>query len=194
MIGKIFITSTGYDPQIGKHVKDPYLGDNPSFGACRPDIRKKVVPGDHIFVISGKVKQAPQFVMGGFEVAAKMPASVAYEQYPDQHLRKRADGQLTGNIIVNARGKQHRLDTHNPESILRRVDNYIVGKNPIALVSDTEIAKGREQTILVLADILKRPGRTPFEIVGGRAGCELSENQILRLLEWLRSLKDCTKN
>jgi hypothetical protein len=26
MIGKIFITSKGYDPQLGKHVSDPYLG------------------------------------------------------------------------------------------------------------------------------------------------------------------------
>jgi hypothetical protein len=26
MIGKIFITRSGYDPQLGKHVKDPYLG------------------------------------------------------------------------------------------------------------------------------------------------------------------------
>ena len=25
MIGKIFITSSGYDPEKGKHVKDPYL-------------------------------------------------------------------------------------------------------------------------------------------------------------------------
>jgi hypothetical protein len=194
MIGKIFITSTGYDPQLGKHVKDPYLGDNPSLGACRPDIRKKVAPGDHIFVISGKIKQAPQFVMGGFEVAAKMPSSVAYKQYPDQRLHKRADGQLTGNIIVNARGEQHRLDTHKSETILRRIDNYVIGKNPIALVSDAEIAKGREQTILVLSDILQRPGSTPFEIVGGRAGYELSEKQVLRLLEWLRSLKDPTKH
>ena len=38
MIGKIFITSSGYDPQLGKHVKDPYLGPNASLGACRPDI------------------------------------------------------------------------------------------------------------------------------------------------------------
>ena len=26
MAGKIIITSSGYDPQLGKHVKDPYLG------------------------------------------------------------------------------------------------------------------------------------------------------------------------
>ena len=24
MIGKIFITRTGYDPQLGRHIKDPY--------------------------------------------------------------------------------------------------------------------------------------------------------------------------
>lgn len=42
MIGKIFITRSGYDPQLGKHVKDPYLGDCPTLGACRPDIRKQL--------------------------------------------------------------------------------------------------------------------------------------------------------
>ena len=68
MIGKIFITRTGYDPQLGKHVKDPYLGLPPSLGAYRPDIRRKVSEGDNIFVISGKVRDAKQFVMCGFEV------------------------------------------------------------------------------------------------------------------------------
>jgi hypothetical protein len=54
MIGKIFITRSGYDPQLGKHVKDPYLGANPTLGACRPDVRRQLNEGDHIFVISGK--------------------------------------------------------------------------------------------------------------------------------------------
>lgn len=42
MVGKIFITRTGYDPQLGKHVKDPYLGPCPTLGACRPDVRKQL--------------------------------------------------------------------------------------------------------------------------------------------------------
>ena len=29
MMGKIFITRAGYDPLLGKHVKDPYLGPCP---------------------------------------------------------------------------------------------------------------------------------------------------------------------
>lgn len=66
MIGKIFITRTGYDPQLGKHVKDPYLGPCPTLAACRPDFRKQfrkqLQKGDHIFVISGKIREVNQFV------------------------------------------------------------------------------------------------------------------------------------
>ena len=68
MIGKIFITSTGYDPQLGKHIKDPFLGPNASLGACRPDLRRMVGEGDHVVAISGKLRNIRQFVMGGFEV------------------------------------------------------------------------------------------------------------------------------
>lgn len=39
MIGKIYVVSSGYDPEMGKHVHDPYLGPNPTLGACRPGIR-----------------------------------------------------------------------------------------------------------------------------------------------------------
>jgi hypothetical protein len=107
MIGKIFITRTGYDPERGKHVKDPYLGPTPTLGACRPDIRKQLRIGDHIFTISGKVLGVKQFVMGGFEIDSKIPAAEAYKLFPDQRLRQLEDGQLTGNIIVNSRGEQH---------------------------------------------------------------------------------------
>lgn len=61
MIGKIFITSKGYDPQLGKHVNDPYLGPEASLGACRPDFRRQVKKGDHLFVISGKLPNVRQF-------------------------------------------------------------------------------------------------------------------------------------
>src|SRR5262245_7163402 len=101
MIGKIFITRSGYDPQLGKLVKDPYLGPTPTLGACRPDVRRQLSSGDHIFVISGKVLGANQFVMGGFEIESKMDATEAYRLYPEQRLRRLEDGQLVGNIIVD---------------------------------------------------------------------------------------------
>ncbi len=192
MIGKIFITSSGYDPQLGKHVKDPYLGSKASLGACRPDIRRQIKIGDHLFVISGKLPNVRQFVMGGFAVAKKIDASQAFERFPDQRLRKRDDGQLTGNVIVDAGGAQHKLDTHNPATFAKRISNYIVGTDCIVLNDPAEIALGREQTLDVLREIFQRSGGSPFEIVG-HYGSTLTEDQVIELREWLLSLKKVSK-
>jgi hypothetical protein len=186
MVGKIFITRSGYDPQLGKHVKDPYLGPEPSLGACRPDIRKQLVEGDHIFAISGRVRDANQYVMGGFEIASKITAKEAFNLYPEQRLRTLDDGQLTGNIIVNSRGQQHQLDDH--ASFENRISNYIIGRNPIALVTDEEIVRGREETLEALRDILHKGGDSPFKVVS-RWGSSLHEDQVLQLRRWLASIK-----
>ncbi len=66
--GYSIITRTGYDPQMGKHIKDPYLGDVPTLGACMPNVREQVVRGDHLFFVSGKASGVPQYIVGGFEV------------------------------------------------------------------------------------------------------------------------------
>lgn len=191
MIGKIFITRSGYDPQLGKHVKDPYLGPNPTLGACRPDVRSQLKKGDHIFVISGKIPDFNQFVMGGFEIAQKIPALEAYRLYPDLRLRKLKDGQLTGNIIVTADGRQHELDDHN--SFERRTKNYIVGTNPLLLTTPAEIAEGRKQTLEALRDILHKKGNSPFEVVG-RFGTRLTDEQIIQLRAWLEAVKRAARN
>jgi len=186
MIGKIFITRSGYDPQLGKHVKDPYLGPCPTLGACRPDIRRRLKQGDHIFVISGKVPEVNQFVMAGFEIESKIDARQAYNLFPEHRLRKREDGQLIGNIIVDADGKQHELDDHT--SFEERVKNYVVGTNLISLSTPDEIDEGREQTLDALCDILHKRGNSPIAVVG-RWGTQLTEKQVLQLREWLAALK-----
>jgi hypothetical protein len=185
MIGKIFITSSGYDPQLGKYVKDPYLGPNSSLGACRPDIRERIRIGGHIFVISGKVPNVSQFVMGGFEVAAKIDAREAFRRFPEQRLHLLKDGQLGGNIIVDADGAQHPLDNHN--SFSRRISNYVVGTNGISMETPEEIAVAREQTLEMLREVLGKKGGSPWEVVG-RWGSDLSDVQVFRLREWLLPL------
>ncbi len=186
MVGKIFITRAGYDPELGKHVKDPYLGPCPTLGACRPDIRKQMKEGDHLFVISGKLEGVEQFVMGGFEIADKITASDAYRRFPELRLRKREDGQLTRNIIVDAAGRQHELDDH--KSFEKRIQNYIVGTDLLTLSTPEEIAAGRQHTLEALRDILRRNGKSPFEIVG-RFGTPLTEKQVVELRDWLATLK-----
>lgn len=186
MVGKIFVTSSGYDPEVGKHVKDPYLGPNPSLGACRPDIREKLQKGDHIFVVSGKVRNVGQVVLGGFEVAEKISAKEAYRRFPEQRLSLRPDGQVTGNVIVTADGKQHALDHH--DQFTRRIQNYLVGQNPIALFTVEEVAEGRQWTLDILRDIFGKNGESVREIIGRCSN--LTEKQILKL----RDLLDMVKN
>ena len=191
MVGKIFITRTGYDPQLGKHVKDPYLGPKPTLGACRPDVRRQLSEGDHIFVVSGKVQGAEQFVMSGFEIDTKINAVKAYERYPQHRLRRRSDGQLTGNIIVDASGRQHELDNHT--SFASRIENYVLGKNHIALQTSPEIAQGRAETLEVLQEILRKKGNSAIQLLG-RWGTLLTEAQVLRLRAWLARIKRGTTN
>lgn len=186
--GYAFITSSGYDPEKGKLIKDPYLGDVPTLGACMPNIRRQVVPGDHIFVISGKIPGVPQYIVGGFEVAEKITALAAYKRFPELRLRQLDDGQLMGNIIVDARGNQHPLDTHSSSSFTERIQNYIVGRNSIALTASHEIAQGREETLPVLRSVFRRSGLAPFNILG-RGGSRLDYKQVLELRDWLLSLK-----
>ncbi len=190
MIGKIYITSSGYDPEHGKHVKDPYLGDVPSLGACRPDVRRVVKPGDHVFAISGKVPGHSQFILGGFEVAEKISAMDAYRHYPEQRLSRRDDGEIAGNVIVDVRGRKHRLDHHKAgKAFQRRISDYLVGCNPVALVTPAEIARGRRETLDVLARVLGKLGSSPFDLLG-RSAKTLTEPQVRLLLEWLFSVKE----
>jgi hypothetical protein len=106
--------------------------------------------------------------------------------YPEQRLRTLDDGQLAGNIIVNSRGQQHELDDHT--SFEKRTLNYIVGRNPIVLVTDEQIARGRKETLKALQDILHKGGDSPFKVVG-RWGSSLDEEQVLELRRWLASIK-----
>ena len=184
MTGKIFITSTGYDPQYGKAVSDPYLGDPPTLGACRPDIREKLQIGDHIFVISGKVQGHSQFVMATFQVDEKIHASEAVRRFPEMRLKRNVDGEITGNIIVDADGNQHDLDHHRKETFENRVSNFIVGKNLIAPTSQTSVDRARAETIEVLQDTLDKRAARPIDIVK-RYGVHLDEKQVFQLRSWL---------
>ena len=193
MAGKIYITSSGYDPEFGKHVNDPYLEGEPSLGACRPDLRKSVKKGDFIFVISGKLQNFPfikQYVICGFEVDEKISATNAYERFPKQRLRYRDDGQLDGNVIVDQNGKKHRLDEHEDgPKFDKRCENFIVGKHLLMPESPGEIIRARGQTMEVLCHILGKPGTQPFDLIG-RSAKNLSRQQVEILIEWLFSLKD----
>ena len=122
-----------------------------------PNIRRAVERGDWIFIISGKVPGVQQYVTGGMEVDEKIGVLAAYERFPENRLSLDDNGRVVGNIIVQPDGSQHPLDTHPAESFSARIENYIVGCDPLALTTPREFETGRRQTLDRLAEILDRP-------------------------------------
>jgi len=181
----VYITSTGYDPERGKAINDPYLGDVPTLGACMPNIRRAVVPGDHIFLVSGSVPDVRQFVVAGFEVAEKIDADEAHQRFPRLRLHIDKDGNKRGNIIVDGHGKQSLLDNH--DGFEERIHNYIVGRDPVALTQPREILRGRAETMAVLQEVFGKKGRAPINVIDHCS--RLDENQIDQIRKWLLHIK-----
>lgn len=185
--GYIYITSTGADPGLKNNLNDPIFGDDPTLGACMPNIRRLVTKGDRIFVVSGSAVGVQQYVVGTMEVADKITALEAYERFPHHRLRRDNDNQLRGNVIVDADGDQHPLDRHDPNTFHNRIKDYIVGTNAVSLDSPAEVALGRQRSLVKLGDVFGKHANRAIDIFG-RWG-KLDEDQIKDLVAWLEGIK-----
>jgi len=185
--GYIFV-SPGSDPGLGKKLDDPIFGKLTTMGACRPDLRRFVKPGDYIFVVSGKSQGVAQFVIGGFSIDEKIDHLLAHSKLPDLRLKLEEDGTKTGNIIVNAQGEHHKLDHHKEHNFDRRIQNYLVGQDSTYLSTPEEILRGREETLSVLRNLFNKPNaKRVSEIIGRNK--RMDEKQIADLLSALNYIK-----
>lgn len=187
MKGYIYITGTGADPAAHDNISDPSFGDVPTLGACMTNLREFVDVGDYLFVVSGKTKNLSQYVFGGMKVAEKIDHLAAYGRFPQNRLRRRDDGIVVGNVIVDERGKKHPLDHHSPKGFERRIKNFIVGSDPLAIQSSREVELARQQTLSKLADIVGKSGNRPIDILGRHR--KLNEDQVHEMIDWLRGIK-----
>lgn len=182
----IFV-SPGSDPGAGLALVDPMLSSSrPSMGTCRPDLRRMVKPGDHIFVVSGsRGRTYQQYVIGGMQIDEKLEDQLeALRRVPQNQLT--FDGrQKSGNIIALPNGTQHPRDGHsNFES---RIKNYVLGKNAIVLETPKEVEIGRERSVDILARLFDRRGSRIQEVMGRNR--RLSDAQADRLRRALEEIK-----
>ena len=187
MKGYVYITGTGADPAELDNISDPMFGDVPSLGACMSNLREFVDIGDYLFVVSGKTKDLVQYVFGGMKVAEKIDHLAAYGRFPQNRLRTRDDGIVVGNIIVDAEGKKHPLDHHADKGFERRIKNFMVGADPLAIQSPKEVELARQQTLTKLSDIVGKQGNRPIDILGRQR--KLDEDQVNQMIDWLRGIK-----
>jgi hypothetical protein len=186
MKGYIYTMAAGADPGHGWIMNDPIFNDVPTLGACVPNIRRVVEEGDYIFVVSGSVRNEKQFVVGCLAVDEKISALAAYRRFPQNRLQRGDSGQLLGNVIVNSRNEHHPLDDHNNFS--KRVENYIVGRDPVVLATPTQQSAGRESTVDFLSHLFGRRGTRVFDIIGRHR--KMSEDQVKETVDWLRDLAE----
>lgn len=182
----IFV-SPGSDPGAGRALVDPMLtSSKPSMGTCRPDLRRMVKPGDHIFVVSGSLGRTyQQYVIGGMQIDEKLEDQLeALRRLPSNALV--FDGrQKHGNIIALADGTQHPRDRHsNFES---RIKNYVLGKNAVVLETPREVQLGRERSVEILARLFDRSGSRIQQVMGRSR--KLSDAQAERLRRALEDIK-----
>lgn len=188
MKGYIYISSPNADPGRNRNLNDPMFRSPPTLGGCMPNIRRLVLPGDHVFVISGTTKGVQQYVVGGFQVAEKISALAAYDRFPENRLKRDEEGRLLGNVLVDGNGQQHPLDTHAADTFASRIENYLVGINPVALETPAEVERGRNETLERLSLILERPRANRVIDIMGR-WAKLDEAQVENTLDWLRGIK-----
>lgn len=189
MKGYLYTMFAGADPGVGWRMTDPIFSKTPTLGACVPNIRRAVVPGDMIFTLSGRVTGVRQYVVGGFEVAEKISALAALARFPENKQHRLDDGSLSGNIIVNADGTRSSVDYHS--SFEKRLDNYIVGARPVLLEKNTEIQQARDETLDALSDIFGKKSSRLSDITGRWR--RLDEVQIAKMLDWLNGIKAAHK-
>jgi hypothetical protein len=186
MKGYIYTMYEGADPGHGFVLNDPIFGDSPTLGACVPNIRRAVQINDYIFVVSGRVKNERQFVVGGFRVKEKISTLAAYKRFPQNRIQVDDDGRTLGNIIVDGKGKHHPLDDH--DHFKTRVDNYIVGGDPIVLSSAAQQQAARDETIPFLEHLFGKKGARVFDIIGRHR--KMTEDQVKATFSWLRELSE----
>lgn len=174
------------DPSRGWIMNDPiFEGSRPTLGACVPNLRAAVRQGDWMFAVSGRVKGEKQFVIGGFKVVEKIGQLAAYERFPENRLRQAENGQLIGNVIVTADGKQHPDDNHT--NFANRVKNYLVGTEPIFLTEQKAFQIAKDETIPILSRITGREGARVFDLIGRHK--KLTDEQGEELRTWLASVR-----
>jgi hypothetical protein len=185
--GYIF-ASPRSDPAAGRPLADPMFGRVTTMGMCRPDLRKLVKAGDHLFVLSGKIKGVSQYLIGGLAVDEKIDSIIALDRFPENSLKILPDGNKRGNLIVTPSGGRSPLDHHSAESFEKRVKNFIVAREAIYLNSDKEAELGRERTLDVLRHVFDDPkAKSVHEIVYRNR--VLDEKQVKMLLDALSAIK-----
>lgn len=153
-----------------------------------PNVRRWAAVGDWIFIVTGRIPEADQYLIGGLQVAEKIHALEAYERLPQNRLRRDPQGRVTGNIIVRPDGSHDPLDWHAGSGFKERAENFIIGGDSLALTTAAEVEIGRRETLPLLAGIKRRSeARRVIDAIGRMSRLDALETRAV--IKWLEDVK-----
>ncbi len=170
---------------------DPHLWDSPpTWGICRPDLRKLVHEGDYVFFVLPRASELPQTVYAYLRAREIITHMKAYNR-PElrmKRMRRTRRGQPNGNIIVTRAGQYNELDG-NPDH-KRRFDSikrhYVIGDAEHSrLLSRAKIEAMAPAFADVLYGIFGVRAPRPIGVIS-RWGRVMTDSQANELLSWLR--------
>jgi hypothetical protein len=83
------------------------------------------------------------------------------------------------------------LDHHDKDTFDGRIGNYLIGTNPIALLTLEEIEEGRLHTLEILQEVFGKNGNSIREIMGRNRN--MTDIQVDRLRKLLDEVKDSAR-
>lgn len=187
MASYMYISATDTDPGAGDVLTDPLFGPVPTLGACVPNLRRLVEPGDWIFVISGMKRNLQQYMIGGLRVSERIDAIAAYQRLPNNRMHRDGNGNILGNIPVDSSGLQHNLDGHKSDGFETRIQNYIIGDRSLHIKSSAEVELARKQTLAVISRIKEKQGNRIIDVMGRHA--KLNSQDVENIIDWLTEIK-----
>jgi hypothetical protein len=166
---------------------DPHFWTSPpTWGICRPDLRKRVSRGDYVFFVLPKNGRHPQMIFGYLKVKEKITHQTAYHR-PFLRTKRMSNRMPNGNVIVNHDGSYNRFDGGAHKRNFYKIrQEYVVGDSRKSkLLTAAEIAAKAPRFISMLSSIF--PGKTGTFAIDfiSRKGQELNSNQASQLLCWL---------
>lgn len=185
MKGYIYTMYQGADPGKGWNMTDPIFGKIPTLGACMPNIRRAVLVDDYIFSISGRVKDAKQYIVGGFAVDQKIDALSAYHEFPENRMSRDEKGNYSGNIIIDGEGNHLDIDYHS--NFEKRLDNYIIGKDPEFFEKEKHVEKAREETLYFLNQLFGKNEDSIYKVAARWR--KLDRSQVYDVIDWIKHIK-----
>lgn len=169
---------------------DPHFWTRPpTWGICRPDLRKLVKPGDYVFFVLPARSDLPQTVFAYLRVKETITHMDAYRLWTlwSKRMKPSRPGQPNGNIIVDARGRYNKYDGNDDHKVRfhRIKEHYVVGDERVSvLLSERKIRRLAPEFPVILERVFGENG-TAFDIIS-RWGRVLSEKQVTTLRAWLR--------